>query len=102
MKKTIVWACSAALLVSAAVAGAGTVAPQQGPQDFDTKKANILQRMDDREKKMNQKHQEGRACIQNAQNDNDLKACREKMRMQHKEKRDKFREMRDQRKQQPQ
>lgn len=100
MKKTIVWVCSAAILASAAIAGAETATPQKGPQDFESKKANILQRMDDREKKMAQKRQEARACVQAAQNENDLKACREKIRAEHKAKKDKFREMKEQRRQQ--
>ncbi|NLI30048.1 MAG: hypothetical protein GX423_08230 [Nitrospiraceae bacterium] len=100
MKKTIVWVCSFAILAGTGIVNAETAAPQKAPQDFAAKKANILQRMDDREQKMAQRHKEARACVQAAQNDADLKDCHDKIRAEHKAKRDKFREMRDQRRQQ--
>lgn len=100
MKKVIVWACSLALLAGTGIVSAETAAPPKAPQDFTTKKATILQRMDDREQKMAQRHKESRACVQAAQNDADLKACHDKIRAEHKAKRDKFREMREQRRQQ--
>jgi len=100
MKKAIVWVCSLAVLASAGIVSAETTAPSKAPQDFATKKANILRQMDDREQNRAQRHKETRACVQAAQNDADLKACHDKIRAEHKAKRDKFKEMREQRKQQ--
>lgn len=101
MKKAIAWACSAAILASAGFSGAATEAPVSGPQDFAAKKAHILQRMDDREQKMAQKRQEARACVQASQSNDDLKACRDKMKAQHKEARMKHQEKMQQRNQLP-
>lgn len=102
MKKTIVWVCSVAILAGAGFAGAETAAPKAAPEDFAARKARILQHMDEREKKMAVKRQETRGCVQAAQSDSDLKACREKLKAEHKEKRAKFHEMKEQRKQQTQ
>jgi len=100
MKKIIVSVCSAAILASVGLAGAEGTSAQKAPEDFATKKANILQRMDEREKVMAQKRQEVRACVEAAKSNEDLRVCRHKMRAGHEEGKERFREKMEQRKQQ--
>jgi hypothetical protein len=92
MKKTLgIWVCTLVLFASSGFAATEMSTPQNSVQDFASKKADILKRMDEREQIMLQRHKEARACVEAAQNDNDLRTCREKIRADHKGKRDNFR-----------
>ena len=88
MKKTLI---AAALLLLAFAVPAFAVEgsqPQTAPgQTFEQRQAHILKMIDGRMAAL----QEGKACVQAAKNDNDLKACREKHMAEMKEKRGEMR-----------
>lgn len=88
MKKTLI---AAVLLAVAFVVPAFAVEGNQPPpvpgKTFEERQAHILKMLDQRMASL----QEGKACVQAAKNDNDLKACREKHMSEMKEKRGEMR-----------
>ena len=88
MKKTLI---AAALLSLAFAVPTFAVEGNQPPtapgQTFEQRQAHILKLIDERIISL----QEGKACVQAAKNDNDLKACREKHMSEMKEKRGEMR-----------
>jgi hypothetical protein len=84
MKKTLI---AAVLLAVAFVVPAFAVEGNQPPpvpgKTFEERQAHILKMLDQRMASL----QEGKACVQAAKSDNDLKACREKHMSEMKEKR---------------
>ncbi|HMK42671.1 MAG TPA: hypothetical protein VK445_00880 [Dissulfurispiraceae bacterium] len=75
IRKVTICSCALASVLFAGLASADSSTAPQSPEDFTAKKARILQKMDDREKKMAQRRDESRACITAAQNNDDLRAC---------------------------
>jgi hypothetical protein len=75
MKKTLIAAVLLSLtFVVPAFAVEGDKPPTAPGQTFEQRQAHILKMLDERMAGL----QEGKACVQAAKNDNDLKACREK------------------------
>ena len=88
MKKTLIAAFLLSLaFVVPAFAVEGNQPPTVPGKTFEERQAHILKMIDERMVGL----QEGKACVQAAKNDNDLKACREKQMAQMKEKRGEMR-----------
>jgi hypothetical protein len=88
MKKTLIAAVLLALaFVVPAFAVEGNQPPPAQGKTFEERQAHILKMIDERMAGL----QEGKACVQAAKSDNDLKACREKHMSEMKEKRGEMR-----------
>ncbi len=75
MKKALIAAALLALVFALRAFAAEGSKPATAPgKTFEQRQANILKMIDERIASM----QEGRACVQAAKSDDDLKACREK------------------------
>ncbi len=75
MKKTVIAAALLALAFAVpAFAVEGNQPPTAPGKTFEQRQTQILKMIDERMAGL----QEGKACVQAAKNDNDLKACREK------------------------
>jgi hypothetical protein len=73
--KTAMIAAAVSILFAAPAFAADNAPQPKGPgPNFEQRKAEILKRIDERIAR----NQEERACVQAAQNHNDIKACRDK------------------------
>ena len=88
MKKALIAGALLSLAIAVpAFAVEGNQPPTAPGQTFEQRQAHILKMIDERIISL----QEGKACVQAAKNDNDLKACREKHMSEMKEKRGEMR-----------
>jgi len=76
MKKKIISLVIAGLFAVPAFAIDNALVPIAPVQNFEQHKAELLKRIDERIARS----QEEKSCVQAAQNQNDIKACREKIR----------------------
>lgn len=75
MKTAMIAAAVSILFASPAFAADNAPQPMRPGPNFELRKSEILKRIDERIAR----NQEERACVQAAMNDNDLKACRDKL-----------------------
>ena len=88
MKKTLIAAALLSLAFAVPTFAVEGGRPPTAPgQTFEQRQSHILKMIDERIISL----QEGKACVQAAKNDNDLKACREKHMSEMKEKRGEMR-----------
>ena len=82
MKKTLIAAVALSLVLAVAAFAADSGQPGNVPgPNFDQRKAEILKMLDERMASL----QEAKSCIQAANNQNDIKTCREKHRAEMKD-----------------
>jgi hypothetical protein len=86
--KTAMIAVAVSILLAAPAFAADNAPQPKGPgPNFEQRKSEILKRIDERIAR----NQEEKACVQAAQNHNDIKACRDKFKSEFQEQRQKQR-----------
>jgi hypothetical protein len=86
--KTAMIAAAVSILLAAPAFAADNAPQTKGPgPNFEQRKSEILKRIDERIAR----NQEEKACVQAAQNHNDIKACRDKFKSEFQEQRQKQR-----------
>jgi hypothetical protein len=74
MKRTFIAAALLSFAFAVPAFAAESSQPQQAPATFEERQTNILKMLDERIASL----QEGKACVQAAKSDADLRACRQK------------------------